>query len=172
MVKRVILAVLVAFILEHAPFKLAALVCETMFVHGGKTRVSTGNDKYWDALELEARIIGFGYSVAYQKDPKAYGRIPVYGMTDTEARTIVVDADLSWNARFAVLAHEVGHVFQPGWVDNKQAEVFAEAVATIVAGDGIREHARYLRQARGETVLMIIAEWQSIYAVADFLTRE
>ena len=171
--KKALLLFLFLTIALHAPWRLLALGAETLVVSPGLTRVSHGDDKYWDALALEARLVDLGYQVSYHKDLRAVvgfmQTIPVYGLTDGEEHTIQVDEDLHWNARFAVLAHEGGHVFQRSWLNREQEETFAEAVAMLVSHDGIREHARYLSSHRVEAILTMLVEWRAIYRAAAVL---
>jgi hypothetical protein len=163
--RNAILLLLAAFIVEHAPFRLAALAVATAAAPGGVTRVAAGDDRYWDALDLELRLIHTGWTVAYKPHPTMNGE-EVYGVTNSGDRTVVIDADLHWNARYSVLAHEFGHTQQPAWLDRAQGEAFAEAVSYLLAGGDVREHARYLRGARPESLLVFLTEWQDIYRAA------
>lgn len=165
---RTLLAVLSVVILLHAPWRLAALVCEAEVMHPGRVRMEQGNDGYWHAIELETRLIGVGFSVAYVKG-LSYAGQEVYGLTEIAQHKISVDADLSWDARYAVLAHEGGHVLQPIWLDGREPEAFAEMVAMLVAHDGIREHARYLAGLKSEVLVVALSEWQAIYHAAAVL---
>jgi hypothetical protein len=166
--KKALLAFLTLAILMHAPWRLAALVAETMVAHPGLTRVSDGNDKYWDVMALEARLVDLGWELKYEKHINIWGH-EVYGLTNPEEHIIYVDADLSWNARFAVLAHEGGHVLQRGWYNRAEGDAFAEAVAALVAHDGLREHARYLSSFKMSAVWVMVTDWRAIYRAAGVL---
>lgn len=168
--KRTVLALLAAFILAHAPWRLAALAVEVVSMHPSPNRTARlGNNNYWTAMELEAKAIHLGYEVKYTKDLRYLGR-PMWGTTDTDEHVIEINTELSWNGRANVLAHELAHVLQPGWLqDEAQADAFAETVATLVAHDGLREHARYLSRDKGAFVLVALTEWQRIYHAVTFL---
>lgn len=174
--KKIVLALLLGYIALNFPWRIAALTVEVLSMKPGHTRVSDGDDQYWDALDLEAKLIHLGWAVSYEKDLKVYPRGPfgpaveVYGVTDEEERTIKVDEKLHWNARYAVLAHEAGHTFEPSWADRAQGEAFAEGVAMLVARDGIREHARYIAgNARWEFLFMALSESTAMYNAAALL---
>ena len=152
----------------HAPWRLMGLAAEVLVMSPGPTRVRDGGERYWDALSLEGKIASLNYSVRYQKGLSLMG-VPLYGLTNTEEHSVVIEAGLSWNARYAVLAHEAGHTLQPGWSDRAQGEAFAEGVAFLVSKDGCREHARYLSSIRGEALFMLLVEWPSIYHAAAVL---
>jgi hypothetical protein len=166
--KRGLLIILLTFIAFHAPWRLAALVAETLSLHPGETRFSQTDDQYWEAMQLEGRVIALGYRVGYVNGIVVNG-FPAYGVTDNRQHLVEVDASLHWNARFAVLAHEAGHVVEPIWVHGQSAEVFAEMVAALVARDGLREHARWLSDSKGEVLLMALTEWPAIYHAAALL---
>lgn len=171
--KKALLIFLLLTIALHAPWRLLALCAETLVVSPGLTRVSQGDDLYWEALALEARLVDFGWAVSYEKDPRVVvgfmQTVPVYGVTDDHEHTITIDEALHWNARFAVLAHEGGHTFQRSWLNRNQGETFAEAVAMLVSHDGLREHARYLSSYRVEAILTMLVEWRAIYRAAAVL---
>lgn len=167
--KRFILALLVLFIISHAPWRLMALVVETFVVSPGLTHTSTADDKYWEVLALEGRLTDMGWPVGYEASLNANGS-RAYGVTDPRTHTITLDSTLHWSDRYAVLAHEGGHVLQPGWVGRVDGEIFAESVAVLVANDKIREHARYLSAHRFEVLMFIAVEWRAIYHAAAVLT--
>lgn len=168
MTKRVALLLLSTFIAFHAPWRVMALVVEAEFMKPGPVRFTQTTDHYWDCAYLERRLSNIGYSVAYRPNLRALGG-PVYGYTNSHTHEIVVDANLSWDARYAVLAHEAGHVLQPWWLDGGQPEVFAEMVSTIMSRDGIREHARYLADQKLDVLVVALAEWPAAYHAAAAL---
>ena len=165
--KRTLLTVLAVLILAHAPWRLAELLCVVPFVSVTDLRTSDHNDRYWDVQDLEARLRALGWTVQYTSLGPA-----IYGQTDTFSRNVWISQTLGWNARLATLAHEAGHTRQPEWVTHTQGEAYAEMVAALIAPDGIREHARYLARMRGDTFLMAVTEWRSIYRTADLYTND
>lgn len=167
-IKRHVLVLLAAFILFHFPWRLAGLWMETCVVDRGYSEMSDGDDMYWPALNLEAKLIHMGWQVQYEPGLEIRGEA-AYGMTIPEERLILIGARLHWNARYAVLAHEAGHVLSSGWTTRNQDEAFAEAVATLVAKDGLRQHARYMARFRADALIYLIAEWRSISRAAAFL---
>ena len=163
-----VLAFLLAAILVHAPWRLAVLAGETLVVSPGFTRVSDADDQYWQALDLEGRLVGLGWEVSYVPSIEHNGQ-PAYGLTNFDAHTIWIDAALHWNARYAVLAHEGGHIMARGWLTTHQHEAFAESVAMLVAHDGFREHARYCADFRIDSILTMFVHWRAIYRAAGVL---
>jgi hypothetical protein len=166
--KHILAGALALLVILYTPFRLVAVTTEAIFMHPGDTHMSQDTDRYWDVLELEARLVGMSWAVGYEA-PLSFMGQSAYGLTNTGEHTIRVDANLRWNARLAVLAHEGGHTLEPWWCDRDQGEVFAEMVATLVAKDGFREHARYLSRTKGTAVMMLILEWQSVYHAAAVL---
>lgn len=142
------------------------MFAETMVTSAGKVRLKIGNDKYWECLDLQQTLGGLGWRVTYEKD--LMGTSGIFGDMDPNRRVIRIDASLSWNERFEVLAHEGAHTLQPYRLTENQAEVFAESVSMLVAHDGLREHARYLATMRGD-LLVMIAYWPDIYRAAAVL---
>jgi hypothetical protein len=167
--KKIVLALLLGFILEHAPWRLVAITPQVLFTHPGPLQTSQRDDRYWDAITLEARIVDLGYTVTYTKKPIIGWGIPVWGVTDKREHTVVIDSDLHWNDRLYILSHEAAHILQPEWLDASEGEAFAESVAWIVTGDHYREHVRYLSRAKLEFLLMSITSWQQIYHAAAVL---
>src|SRR5262245_44588922 len=111
--KTLVLVLLLAFIAEHAPWRLMGLMVETFFTRPGLTRVAQTNERYWDAQMLQDRLEQLGFEGSYEKDLTVMtrqGLIPVYGLTTFPKHTVQVEAALSWDARYAVLAHEGGHL--------------------------------------------------------------
>ncbi len=165
---RSLLLFLMLGVFIHAPWRLAALAAETLVIAPGLTRTSDQDDQYWQALDLQRRLENMGWTVTYVPGISREGQ-KVYGVTDPSAHTITMDAGLRWNARLAILAHEGGHTLQSGWLTRNQGETFAEAVATLISHDGLREHARYLTGFRADAVLTILVEWRAIYRAAAVL---
>lgn len=166
--KRILLALLLAFVLEHAPLRLIALVAQTFVVSPGAVQLTDSNEGYWKAVGLEARLAPLGWDVEFRSKLESNGST-LYGATIPSEHEILIDADLHWSARFAVLAHEAGHTMQPWWLRKEQGECFAEAVATLMSGDGIREHARYLAPLKWTCAEIVISEWRAIYHAAAVL---
>lgn len=166
--KRALLTLLVTFLLAHAPWRLMVLAAEVLVVSRGHIHTDPGHDQYWQARDLETRLTSLGWTVTYRRALTVYGT-EAYGVTQPSERAITIDADLSWNARLATLAHEGGHVLQPAWLDRNQGEAFAESVAALVAHDGLREHARYLASMRADFVIVVLVEWRAIYRAAYVL---
>lgn len=165
--RAVVLTLLLAFIAEHAPWRLAVLYARTLVTSRGYPRTSDSQSRYWDAHTLEARLVGMGWQVTYEPDLLERG---VYGYTNLDDRTIHIERSLSWNTRLAVLAHEGAHTLEPGRLSRAQAEVFAECVAALVARDGYAEHARYLATLKADFVTEALVDWQAIYRAAAILS--
>jgi hypothetical protein len=159
-------AFVVLWMVAILPWKLIALVPEVLWMSPGNEHYTDRVDKYWDALSLEAKLVGMGWSVEYRPRLIDAG---AYGMTSLEQHRIIVDDSLDWNARFAVLSHEAGHTLQPTWVTQQQGEAWAESVAMLIAHDGLREHARYLSHVKVDFLMMVLTEWPSIYDAAAVL---
>lgn len=165
--KRILLA-LALVIAISAPWRLIGLGAEIFMVRPNAAYFTQDDSSYWQALELETRLHGLGWDVGYRPNISMGGQ-PVYGLTNTREHAILVDADLHWTARYRVLAHEAGHTLQPIWVDNVQADCFAEAVAAVVVRQGLREHARFMAGARWTCVGLMLAESSAIYHAAALL---
>ena len=170
MLKKVVLALLLAFIIEHTPWTLLALLSESMVLRPGLTKVVKGTDHYWECRALDLRLTGLGWTVSYVSHLRN-GLEEVYGLTNLANHTIQVDADLEWNARYAILAHEGGHALMSvyEWGDEGDAEAFAEAIGALVAGDGIREHARYLSTRKLNLLNITVLKADRIYRAAAML---
>jgi antirestriction protein ArdC len=84
---------------------------------------------YLPALEAHARSLGF--AVEYKSTGSA-----ALGYCDSEARRIVVSDELSANATFSVLVHELAHAHGLGYRDHGRAEceTIVEATTAIVLG--------------------------------------
>jgi hypothetical protein len=164
-----ILIVLLLFIAAHAPWRLMVMVAETFVLSPGYIHTSPHDDQYWEVLTLEARLATMGWPVRYEASLSLDGT-RAFGLTDPATHTITLDSTQHWNERFVTLAHEGGHVLQPGWVSRVQGEIFAESVAMLVAGDDIHEHARYLAPHRFDVLMFAMAEWRAIYHAAAVLT--
>lgn len=168
-IRSVILLLLLLFIAEHGPWRLMALSAEVLTTPRGYVRTSNGNDQYWRALDLQGHLEAAGWRVSYDAGILDQG---LYGYTDPLDHSIHVDASLSWNARFATLAHEGAHTLQPARLTVNQREVFAESVAALVTRDGLREHARYLALLKADFVTEAIVDWQAIYRAAGILDND
>jgi len=167
---KIILAILVAFILSHAPWRLAVLGVETFAMTPSHTRVDTGNEKYWDVLRLQYRLGALGWTIEYAPNLQ-FNEQQAYGLTSFDGHIIVVDSDLSWNGRYSVLLHEGGHILAPYWANRGQAEAFAETVAALAAHDGLREHARYLSLYKEDFVIAVLLNWRDVYRAAALLSE-
>ena len=173
MLRKIVLILLLAYIVEHAPWRLMALLAETFFVRSGSTRVAQTNDRYWEARMLQERIEEMGYSVKYTKNLSILtnvGVLGVYGLTSPTHHTVEIEEGLSWDARYAILAHEGGHALSNSPIHTlDEAEAFAEAVATLVANNGLREHARYLSSRKMALFTVIMLDHAKIYRTAATL---
>lgn len=163
--KKILLVLLIGFVAEHAPYRLAAVTTQALVMPAGYIRIRGGTDRYWDVLNLELRLARLGWKVEYVSGLRDQG---MYGLTQHASRLIRVDAGLSWNDRLSVLAHEGGHALQPGQLSPGQSEVFAESVAVLVVGGRHREHARYLAMWRADLGAAAVY-WREIYRVAAIL---
>lgn len=166
--RRIILALLVAYIVTSAPWRLIWLTGYVLTTSATLVHMPDTNIRYWETLDLEQRLIKLGWTITY-KPPSQMDDGGLYGSTEFHTRQIDILDSLSWDGRFSVLAHEGGHTLQPGWANHGRGEAFAEAVAMLMTGDRTREHARYLARMRGDYLLMVITEWQSIYHAASVL---
>lgn len=168
--KKMVLALLLAYIMASTPWRLLALLGETMVVRPGLTHIAKGSDQYWDVRSLELRLVGLGWQVVYTPH-LTNGRQEVYGVTDLLSHTIQVDAALEWNARYMVLAHEGGHALMSidEWASDADAEAFAEAVSVLVYHDGLREHARYMANHKMALLNAIVMKTGRIYRAAAML---
>lgn len=167
--KRLLALLLTLFIVLHAPWRLMGLGVEMFALHPGAPHFDMSATHYWDAAQLEDRLMALGWSVRYLPNINVYGQ-PAYGVTVSNEHAIAVDVALGWDARYAVLAHEAGHTQQPYWVNAIEGDCFAESVAALVAHDGLREHARYLASRRWTCAMVLVAEWRAIYHAASTLT--
>lgn len=165
--KKLLLTTLLAFISLTAPWRLMALGAETMVMRPGHVRSQAGQDKYWLAQDLEVRLNRMGWKVLYT--PKLVENSNALGLTSYFERTIQIEESLSWNERYSVLAHEAGHTQQPFRLTPEQGEVFAESVSTLMAGSGIREHARYLASLKPNVLEVLFVLWPDIYKAAATL---
>jgi hypothetical protein len=176
-VKKYVVAALLAAYLLFIPWKLVALLAETLVVHPGLTRTVQTNDRYWDTLVLQERIEELGYPITYTKgltiQANLFQMVPVYGVTrkDDGKVSIEVESELSWDARYAILAHEGGHIFQSELYSHEEGEAFAEAVAMLVSQDGIREHARYLSNKKFALLSVIVLDSARVYRAAAVLSE-
>jgi hypothetical protein len=168
MVRYVTLGILVGMLYMLAPVRLVLLGAEMFMVHPGQTRFSSDDQGYWDALNLEARLVSLSWEVKYEKDLNFMGQ-SVYGLTVPSKHMIFIEEGLHWSARAAVLAHEGGHTMQPNWVSGPEGDCFAEGVALLTRGDALLEHARYLSPARWTCAGFLMTEFPAIYHAAMVL---
>ncbi len=166
MAKKLILVLLLAFIVEHAPWRLATLLAESLILTPSRARMVDGVDQYWHVLDLTDRLARLGYEVQYV--PDLAKEHEAWGITNPQLRIIVIDDSLSWNARMAVLAHEAGHTQMIGRFTEGQSEVLAESVSALISHNGLREHARYLAQLRADMWVAVVY-WPDIYRAAELL---
>lgn len=159
----VLLAVLATLVVEHAPWRLMALLAEVPFVDKTAVRLPDQNTRYWDVQDLEQQLREQGWTVEYTSELDEGTK----GETDSRARSIRLSDKLPWDARLAVLAHEAGHTQQPVWATHNQSEAYAELAAALIAHDGLREHARYLARMRGDVFLLAVMEWRALYRTAE-----
>ena len=167
--QKVLIGVFVALIIAHAPWRVATTVAEAEWMKPAAMHLTKRNDAYWKALALEARLTALGYSVRYAPNLNYMGQ-QAYGLTDRQTREILVDETLHWNDRYAVLAHEGGHVLQPGWLGSREADVFAEMVSAVMTGES-REAARWLSGAKLDVLVVGVACWPEIYHAAAVLSE-
>jgi hypothetical protein len=176
MKKKFLALLLAGYIALATPWKLAALMVETFYVHPGLTRMTQTHTRYWDVAILKERIEALGYTVKFTKDltmPSMFQSIRVYGLTEKGGgkASIQVDEGLSWDMRYDVLAHEGGHIFQSERYSEEESEAFAEAVATIVTHNGLREHARYLASHKLALFTVLLLDSAKVYRAAAVLTE-
>lgn len=165
---RSLLAALVLFVLASAPYRLIALVATSFVVTPGYTQVANTNDDYWHAMNLAGRLGSMGWTVSYVDNLSLMFHQEIYGATVPAAHTIYIEGTLSWDARYAILAHEGGHVLQKAWMDVDGGECFAESVASLMSGR-LREHARYVSTSRWSCAALVAADWPAIYHAAATL---
>ncbi len=166
--KQLALGILLAFLWVALPFRLIALSVEMFLVHPSGPHFTQSDEGYWQAAELEARVMALGWTVTYVAAPKL-GNDEALGLTLPQLHSIVVDSGIHWSARAAILAHEAGHTLQPSWLNPVEADCFAEGVATLVVHDGLRNHARYLAGAKWTCLGVILAEFPAISHAAALL---
>lgn len=173
--RKYVVVALLACVWNLTPWRLLALLSETFVVHPGLTRVVQTNERYWDTMSLQERINELGYSVKYTKglviQTGMFEVTPIYGLTKKGEGSIAIEieAGLSWDARYAILAHEGGHIFQSEMYSQAEGEAFAEAVAMLISHDGVREHARYLANRKLALFTLIALDSARIYRAAAVL---
>ena len=124
---------------------------------------------------LQNRAEWFGINVEY----RPVGHEDLMGATGVSFRQgtqrhVLISSDLSINGKLEVLAHEVGHSFQPPMASRMEHEVFAELVSVEVCRrlgvDTTNAAARYLRADK--SALWVARVYRAeIEFVADVLTR-
>ena len=167
--KLVACGALLAVLMAVIPFRLIVLAGETFWVKPGAPHFSADDSRFWQAMDLEARLEGMGWHVVYPPAVQFMGQA-AYGVTNPDAHIIAIEGPLHWSARAAVLAHEAGHTVQPIWVSRTEGDCFAEAVATLVMHDGYRDHARFMANARWTCLGLMLAEFPAMYHAAALLT--
>ena len=124
---------------------------------------------------LQSRAEWFGIAVAYR--PTGHddlrGAVGISFAIDHQ-KFVFVNGDLSVNGRLEVLAHEVGHSFQPPMASRMEQEVFAELVSVEACRrlgvDTSKASARYLQADK--SALWVARTYRAeIVFVADLLTR-
>ena len=124
---------------------------------------------------LEQRAAWLGVSVEYRPE----GHEDLRGATGLSwsnglQKHVLVNGDLPINGRLEVLAHEIGHTYQPPLANRMEHEVFAELVSVEVCKrlglDTARVAARYL-QANKSALALARTHRKEIAFVADLLTR-
>lgn len=164
--KSFVLGVLLTFLWVVTPFRLLALSTTMFFVHPSPPHFSADDNGYWQALELERRLMGMGWQVQY---PAQVMGGMAYGATDPDRHLVLVEESLHWSARAAVLAHEAGHTVEPTWVGRVEGDCFAESVATLITDAGYWDHARFMASARWTCLGVILTEFPAIYHAAALL---
>jgi hypothetical protein len=124
---------------------------------------------------LQTRAEWFGISVEYRPDGHEDLRGAVgLSYEDGMQKYVLVNGDLSVNGRIEVLAHELGHMFQPPLASRMEHEVFAELVSVEVCKrfgvDSSKASARYL-QADKSALSVGRTHRLEIAFVVDILTR-
>ena len=165
MIKHAVVTLLLAGIILYAPWRLMVLTYYVFTTPAAMVESDPGHTRYWDAQNLQVRLERLGWTVEYASSLHE----GVYGGTTFHTRSIQILDSLSWNARFAVLAHEGGHTLQPGWANHGHGEAFAETVAALVTRSNYRNHARYLARVRGDYLIMIITDYPALYRAASML---
>lgn len=163
-----LLLVLTLILTLLLPWRLLVLSTEMFWVAPGQARFLSGNARFWDAVDLETRLLSLGWSTTYTDNVRYYGQ-PAYGLTSPQTHSIRVDASLEWSARYAVLTHEAGHTMQPFWVETPDAECFATGVAALLSFTDLREHARHIAPLRWTCLGFFLTEAPAIYHAAAVL---
>lgn len=104
-----------------------------------------GNSRQQDFMRLQRLVVTVLGVTLRVGAPDGIAGITVIG---EEGRVIALDPTLSPNAAFQVLAHEAGHILQPGGLSRPEAEVFADAVSLLVTGDNAHIFSRYLASSK------------------------
>ncbi len=124
---------------------------------------------------LQRRGEWFSVSIEYRPE----GHEDLRGATglsyqDETGRHVFVSADLSVNGRLEVLAHELGHMFQPPLATRMEGEVFAELVSVEVCKrlgvDTTIAAARYLQIDKSALRIGKTHKYEIAFVV-DLLTR-
>lgn len=108
---------------------------------------------------LTARLAEGGITVTVVEGLEAHG------LSYVPMRQIVLNAALSVDGRFEVLAHEAGHFFHPGLADPSARELFAELV-----GVGVQEY--YGSRTARTTAAGYLVLHKHAWATYPFLRRD
>lgn len=111
------------------------------------TETAGGDPRALTVLQRRAEWLGVDVAFLDPDDAQLMGATGISWLDET-GRHVRVNKNLSVNGRLEVLAHELGHLYQPPLVSRTDAEVFAEAVSVLVCEkfgvDVTRQSGRYL----------------------------
>jgi hypothetical protein len=161
------LSIALTFITLTAPWRVMFFTARVLVQTPARAVQDTGVDRYDDALDLASRIEDLGYEVTFVNGLEFDGT-PAYGLTDKAHDKVYIEANLNWNGRYEVLAHEAGHILQPV-TTRMGGECFAETVAFLVTRSHVETHARYLSRDKMGCALTSFAYWPEMYAAARLL---
>ena len=124
---------------------------------------------------LEQRGAWLGVQIEYRPE----GHEELHGATGLSFRNglerhVFVSNTLSINGQIEVLAHEIGHMFQPNFADRMAADTFAELVSVEVCQRlGVPSAASSVGYLRGQKLTLYVGRVyrNEIRFVADMLTR-
>lgn len=124
---------------------------------------------------LEQRADWFGIAVEYRPaDHEDLRGATGVSWIDGAQKHVLVDASLPINGKIEVLAHELGHLFQPYSESRSAHDVFAELVSVAVCEKlgvpSAKSSARYLT-AHKSAFYVAKVYGPEIKFVADMLTR-
>ena len=124
---------------------------------------------------LEQRAEWLGVTVGYRPE----GHEDLRGATGLSYRNgherhVIVAETLSINGRIEVLAHELGHMYQPNFGNRMDADAFAELVAVEICRRlGVNSSAASIKYLRGQKMSLSVGKVYraEIRFVADLLTK-